>query len=204
MAVKSNEPPAPVESRGRGRPRSDKSRLAILQAARELIEENGPAGLTMEAIASRAGVGKPTIYRWWPDRHSVAMAALMSGESTAPAASRSRSALSSLAKQMRSVVEVFATPGGRNVAAMIASADRDSEISKAFRNHFVMARRDEGREMLLEAIEAGEIRRDANVDVILDMLYGALFFRLLMGHAPLDDALVKRLIAEAVSGLRID
>ena len=185
-----------------GRPRSDKSRLAILQAARELIEENGPAGLTMEAIAARAGVGKPTIDRWWPDRHSVAMAALRSSEATAPAASRSRSALSSLAKQMRAVVEVFSTPVGRNVATMIASADRDSEISKAFRNHFVMTRRDEGRQLLLQAIETGEIRNDANIDIILDMLYGALFFRLLMGHAPLDDALVKKLIAEALHGLR--
>lgn len=156
----------------------------------------------MEAIAARAGVGKPTIYRWWPDRHSVAMAALMNSESSAPATSRSRSALSSLAKQMRSVVEVFTTPVGRNVAAMIASADRDSEIAKAFRNHFVLTRRDEGRALLLKAIEAGEIRRDVNIEVTLDMLYGALFFRLLMGHAPLDDALVKQVIAEALSGLR--
>jgi AcrR family transcriptional regulator len=201
MPVKSSST-VPPEPRGRGRPRSDKSRLAILQAARELIEENGPAGLTMEAIAARAGVGKPTIYRWWPDRHSVAMAALMNSESSAPAASRSRSALSSLAKQMRSVVEVFTTPVGRNVAAMIASADRDSEISKAFRNHFVLTRRDEGRALLLKAIEAGEIRSDVNVEITLDMLYGALFFRLLMGHAPLDDALVKQVIAEALSGLR--
>jgi AcrR family transcriptional regulator len=54
-----------------------------LRAARELIEENGPTALTMEGIAARAGVGKPTIYRWWPDRHSVAMAALMESESVA-------------------------------------------------------------------------------------------------------------------------
>ena len=156
----------------------------------------------MEGIAARAGVGKPTIYRWWPDRHSVAMAALMDSEARVPATSRGRTALSSLTKQMRSVVEVFATPVGRNVATMIASADRDSELAKAFRNHFVLARREEGRALLLKAIDTGEIRKDANVEVALDMLYGALFFRLLMGHAPLDDVLVKQLIAQSLSGLR--
>ena len=189
--------------RGRGRPRSDAARLAILRAARELMEENGPTALTMEGIAARAGVGKPTIYRWWPDRHSVAMAALMENESVPPSTRGGRSSLDSLRRQLRKVVSLFATSIGRNVATMIASADHDSELSKAFRNHFVMTRREEGRALLLQAIGSGEIRRDANVEIVLDMLYGALFFRLLMGHAALDDALTNQLLEEALRGLHV-
>src|SRR3970040_869626 len=98
MAVKNNSPLNPTV-RGRGRPRSDRSRRAILHAARELIEENGPTALTMEGIAARAGVGKPTIYRWWPDRHAVTMAALMD-EAPPPAARPARSALRQLGRQL--------------------------------------------------------------------------------------------------------
>jgi AcrR family transcriptional regulator len=158
----------------------------------------------MEGIAARAGVGKPTIYRWWPDRHAVAMAALMENESAVSSTgARGRSPLGSLHKQLRKVVSLFATSVGRNVTTMIASADNDSELSKAFRNHFVLARREEGRALLLQAIDSGEIRRDANVEIVLDMIYGALFFRLLMGHAALDDALVGQLLKTALRGLRV-
>ena len=202
MKVKDNSPPNSA-ARSRGRPRSDSARRAILRAARELIEENGPTALTMEGIAARAGVGKPTIYRWWPDRHSVAMAALMESESAVSSSgSNSRSPMEALQTQLRKVVSLFATSMGRNVTTMIASADHDSELSKAFRNHFVLARREEGRGLLLQAIDKGEIRPDANVEIVLDMIYGALFFRLLMGHAALDEALVKQLLEEALRGLR--
>jgi AcrR family transcriptional regulator len=199
--VKGKSPPNPA-IRARGRPRSDSARRAILRAARELIGENGPTALTIEGIAARAGVGKPTIYRWWPDRHSVAMAALMESESAvSSSATTGRSPMGSLHRQLRKVVSLFATPIGRNVTTMIASADNDSELSKAFRNHFVLARREEGRALLLQAIDRGEIRPDANVEIVLDMIYGALFFRLLMGHATLDDALVRQLLEEALRGL---
>jgi AcrR family transcriptional regulator len=200
--VKNDRSGASLGRRARGRPRSDVARKAILRAARELIEELGPTAVTMEGIAARAGVGKPTIYRWWPDRHSVAMAALMENEPFTAATRRGRSALDSLQRQLRSVVSLFATPVGRNVATMIASADHDSEISKAFRNHFVLARREEGRAFLEQAIADAEIRPDANVEIVLDMLYGAVFFRLLMGHGKLTEALIKQLLTEALRGLR--
>src|ERR1700733_11433873 len=102
--VKSNPQSTPA-TRSRGRPRSDSARRAILRAARELIDENGPTALTVEGIAARAGVGKPTIYRWWPDRHSVAMAALMEGESTLSASGNAgRSPMGALQRQLKKVV----------------------------------------------------------------------------------------------------
>jgi AcrR family transcriptional regulator len=196
------KPETEQKARGRGRPRSADARRAILSATRELLDAHGPAGLTIEGIAARAGVGKPTIYRWWPDRNAVAMAALMESEGSTTAPQKQRLPLDSLRKQLAQVVAVFATPVGRTVAAMIASADSDSELAKSFRNHFILARREEGRSLLHAAIERGDVRRDANIEVALDMIYGALFYRLLMGHAPLDDALVKHLVKEALRGLR--
>lgn len=175
----------------------------MLRAARALLEEAGPAAVTMEAVAARAGVGKPTLYRWWPNRHAVAMAALMEGTRETERPARSRSPVQALRQQLRETAATFATRTGRNVAAMIATSDPDTELSKAFRNQFVLARRDEGRALLVAGIERGEVRRDADVEAALDLIYGALFFRLLVGHAPLDDGFVEGLLDAALRGLAV-
>ena len=106
-------------------------------------------------------------------------------------------------QHLKKVIEVFAQPAGRTVARMIAAADDDSELSKAFRNHFIAARREEGRALLLRAIELGEIRAGLDVETALDMIYGALFFRLLLGHAPLNEALARQIVSEALGGMRL-
>ncbi len=193
--------PAAAPARSRGRPRSPQIRDAILRAARELMNEAGPAGLTMEAVAERAGVGKPTVYRWWPNRHAVAMAALMDQAALPKAASRKRSPLRALEQQLLVVSETLVSRQGRNVTAMIAAADPDTEVAKAFRHHFVLARRSEGKALLEEAVQAGELRAGLDVEVALDQVYGALFFRVLMGHAGIDAAFVRALVKQVVRGL---
>src|SRR5262245_24996485 len=108
-----------------GRPPSDRARAAILDAARRLLSDGGPAAVTMEAVAARAGVGKPTVYRWWPDRHAVTMAALMeSGDQTQPSR-RPRSMRDGLRLQLRAIVDRFSTPVGRHVTALLAASDPD-------------------------------------------------------------------------------
>src|SRR5262245_22122257 len=187
--------------RPRGRPRSAKARSAILRAARELLREGGPAGVTMEGVAARAGVGKPTVYRWWPDRHAVAMAALMEVEAPQTSSRAPRSAILALRQQLRTIAESFATSTGRHVATMIAASDLETEFSKAFRNHFVLARRAEGRALLEQAIRHGEVRPDLDAEVALDLLYGPLFFRLLLGHAPLDASFTDEVLSHVLRGL---
>ena len=121
-----------ARSRRRGRPRSAEAREAILRAARELLAEGGPAAVTMEGVAARAGVGKPTVYRWWPDRHAVAMAALMEGDAERPARKTPRSAIQGLRQQLRTIADRFASPTGRHVTTMIAASETETEFSKAF------------------------------------------------------------------------
>jgi AcrR family transcriptional regulator len=187
----------------RGRPRNLELREAVLRAARDLLDQVGPSGVTMEAVAARAGVSKPTVYRWWSNRHAVTMAALMESELPGARTRRSESPVHALSQQLRGIVDTLASRTGRNVATLIAAADPDTELSKAFRNHFVLARREEGRVLLMKAADLGEIRCDVNLEVTLDMIYGPLFFRLLLGHAPLDAAFVNGLIASLLRGLSI-
>ena len=189
--------------RPRGRPRDLAAKEAILQAARTLLDEGGPGAVTMEAVAARAGVGKPTVYRWWPDRHAVAMAALMAAEpSPRGPARRAAGAIEALRAQLRQIATRFASPTGRHITSMIAAADPESELGKAFRGHFVLARRAEGRTILEQAIAEGQIGGDLDIDVALDALYGAVFFRLLLGHAPLDVTFVDTLLAQTMGRTR--
>ena len=187
--------------RPRGRPRSTDARAAILRATREILEDGGITSVTMEGIAARAGVGKPTIYRAWPNAHAVAMAAMMEAEDTAPKLARTHSAVADLKRQLRGVAAVFASRIGRQVTSMIASASSETELSKVFRNHFILARREEGRAFLTRAIAQREIRRAIDVDVALDMIYGPIFYRLLMGHAPLDGKFTDAVVDHALRGL---
>ena len=188
-------------ARPRGRPRNLDARAAILAAARELMNEAGPAGVTMEGVAARCGIGKPTVYRWFANRHALAMEALMDEPPAAVKPLARSTAWAALKRQLLAVADTLNSRHGRHVTAMIAAADPDTEIAKAFRNHFVLARRKEGRELLMQAMERGELRADADLETALDQVYGALFFRVLLGHARVDAAFVRRLLDQARRGL---
>lgn len=187
-------------ARPRGRPRDAGARAAILRAAAEILEEGGVTALTMEGVALRAGVGKPTIYRSWRNAQELAMAALIETQK-APAVPRATSsALDDLRAQLRKVAAVFVSRIGRNVAMMVAAADEDTEISRVFRTHFILARREEGRALLENAIEQNAVRADIDFETALDMIYGPLFYRLLVGHKPLTAEFTDSLVAHAVEG----
>jgi len=84
---------------------------------------------------------------------------------------------------------------------MIAAAQSDSELAKVFRNHFILKSREEGRTLLEEAIAAREMRKDIDLDAALDLIYAPLYFRLLIGHGPLDAAFTDRILDLALAGL---
>src|SRR5688500_2970986 len=189
------------ERPARGRPRSKMARAKILAAARTLLEERGLPGLTVEGIAARAGVGKPTIYRHWPNAQAVAMDAFLETGDAAPGPAGGSSALGALRGQLHGIAATLASPAGRSTAAMIAAAQNDSELAKVFRNRFILKSRETGRALLLQAAEQGAVRADADLEVALDLIYAPLYFRLLIGHGPLDAAFTDALLDTALEGL---
>lgn len=188
--------------RARGRPRSVAAQEAILNAAAALIAKGGIGAVTMEAVARAAGVGKPTVYRNWESREALAMAALLKGGPIKTSIKESDSAIDDLRRQLSRVVTAFCAPRGRNAALMVASAEPESELGKAFRNQVMLASREEGRSLLKRAAAEGSVREDADFDVILDLIYGPIFYRLLIGHAPVSEAFADALLTEVLTGLR--
>ena len=193
-----SEGPEPAR---RGRPPSKAARRAILRAARELLDEGGLLSVTMEGVAARAGVGKPTVYRHWSNRYEVAMAALIEASRDAEAPPGAAAPLEALKCQLHRLAALFTSSTGRNVAAMLVSGYGETELSKAFRLYFVQARRDEGRALLERAVAAGEIRADVDLELALDLIYGPIFYRLMMARAPIDAGFADALLREVLAGI---
>ena len=185
-----SQAPSPAS---RGRPRDPRTRTAILTAARALLDKGGLTAVTIEAIAAKAGVSRPTIYRYWPNAPAVAMAAFLEAAS-ATAAKTSRSPLAALRAQLHAVADAFAAPAGRSVAAMVAAAQSETELAKAFRNEFIARNRDAARLMLERCIAERLVVPPADIDLALDLVFGPLFYRLLMGHAPITRGFVDQLL----------
>ena len=185
----------------RGRPRDEEKRLRALAAAREILMSEGLGRLSMEAVAARSAVSKPTLYRYWANAQEMAMAALIADDG-AEALSGGATAKERLVAQMDGLIAAFATTRGRQIAMTLASADPESEFTRAFRTRVILASREAGRSILDAGISAGEIDLSADFDVILDMLYGPIFYRLLVGHAPLDSRLASLLVERIWACLR--
>ncbi len=178
--------------------RSGRAREAILRAAIELASEQGDAELSIEGIASRAGVGKATIYRWWPNKTSVLLDAFLSTLSADWPFPNSGSARDDLGEQMVAAVNLLSGPQvGKALTALLAAGQRDPAIASALRNRFIADRRASGRDVVRRGVERGELRADTDPDLLLDMLYGAVYYRLLVSGENPDVAYVKALLDQA-------
>jgi AcrR family transcriptional regulator len=171
-----------------GRPRSERSRAAILAAAGELMIEGGLGAATVEAIADRAGVGKATIYKWWPSRAAVALEGMTLVAADSWDVPESATALEALAEHMRAVVRLFtSSPAGALMRSLAADAQSDPEIAEALRQQWLEPRRAVSRRILLDGIAAGELAEDLDLEATLDLIYAPLYYRLLFGHGPLEE-----------------
>ena len=190
------------QSRPPGRPRSERAHRAILQAANELLENEGFAAVTVEAIAERAGVSKATIYRWWPNRAAVVMDGFLSIVSSEVPFPHTGYAREDIRIHMRRLAEAFSGNLGRTVAALIAEGQADPELAEALRSRWLSVRRTEAREILELGIERSELREDLDPEVAVDVLYGPIYYRMLVGHAPLDEDFANTLADHVFAGLR--
>ncbi|WP_031480748.1 TetR/AcrR family transcriptional regulator [Maridesulfovibrio frigidus] len=176
-----------------GRPRSEKSREAIINATHDLLAEKGVAGVTIEAIAKRAGVGKPTIYRWWATSADIVLEAVLSQAETSIPVPTCDSLGEALRQFLRQSMQSIADGGGAHLRFLMAQAQKDEGFRERFRANFVAKRRAALVSIFLEAVEDGQIGSDHNLEMVVDMIFGAMWYRLLIGHAPMDKSFADEL-----------
>jgi AcrR family transcriptional regulator len=191
-----------VDGVGRGRPRSERARLAVLDAAADLLIEGGMSAATTEAIAARAGVGKATIYKWWPSRAHVALDSFFMRTKATMAVDAGASLADALAAQVGALVRLLRDPAtGSLMREIVAVAQTDPDIRSALDTRWVRPRRVVVERALREAAERGEIRTDVDFAAAMDQLFAPLYYRLLFGHEPLDDRLAETLVRQVITGL---
>ena len=175
---------APLASR-----RRESSRLAILDAALSLCREEGYARLSIEAIAARAGVGKGTIYRWWPSKGAVLLEALDREAAGWAAFPDTGDLVADMRTTIKDVVRFQANPNfGPPFAALIAEAQQDPAIGPLLLERFFRPRRAPIVERLRRAQEVGQLPETLDVEAVLEVIFGALFHRMLLRSGPLDAA----------------
>jgi AcrR family transcriptional regulator len=156
----------------------------------------------MEEVATRAGVGKATVYRRWPSRGALALDAFMSefrSQLTLPDTGSLRGDLyASLGAWCRAV---STTRAGRMLAGLIAEAQRDPQVALAWRERVFDPLRDQQKTLVDRAAQSGEIPRDTDADVVLDLVFGAAYHRLLQGHLPLTDRFARQVVDLVMDGL---
>jgi AcrR family transcriptional regulator len=186
--------PAATEERRPGRPRSAEADAAILDAAIDAFIEGGWDGLSIEGVAASAGVGKTTIYRRYPTRLDLILAAaekLAEDKGAAPDTGTLRGDLRALADAYLRMVDE--TRAGHAIPAMVAATARRPELAAAYRE-FVADRRRISAVPLARAVQRGELALEADPQLVLDLLVGPLFYRAFVSRQPLDDAYLDGLV----------
>ncbi|MDJ0596582.1 MAG: TetR/AcrR family transcriptional regulator [Pleurocapsa sp. MO_226.B13] len=190
-----------VAKSGRGRPRSPETRAKILKAAYEMLNEVGFMDLTIEGVAARSGVGKPTIYRRWKTKSALAMDAFLEAVNPELAFPDTGSAQDDFREQMQKIVKLMKSPRGEVLASVIGCGQAEEELISAFRENWLIPRRKDAKKIFQRGVERGELRSNVDVEVAIDALYSPLFYRLLLKHQPLTEKFVDELVDVVMKGL---
>ena len=175
-----NEPP-------RGRPRSEPKRQAIIDATLALIESRGFTGLSVDRIAEQAGVGKATVYRWWPTKAAVTLDAALTIATPATSHPKTGSAREDLARHLRYIIRLFrGARTGPIIAAVLGEIQHDPELAAEYQRRVQAPRRAAAKQILEDGIARGELRADLDRDDVLDLIYGPIYYRLLITHKPMS------------------
>lgn len=185
-----------------GRVRSDDAREQVLDATTALLEEGGYAALTIEGVAARAHVAKSTIYRWWKskpalviDAYAQATAARMPEPDTGTVAGDLTAFLTQLYRVVDYPMRMQALRG------LMAEAQLDPDFAATFRD-WIGSRRTVLTDMLLRGIDRGELAGDIDLGYAADLIFGPFWYRLLVGHTPLEPAQAARHVTSVLAALR--
>ena len=174
--------------RAPGRPRSPEADEAILEATVDVFAEVGFEALTMEGVAARAGVGKNTLYRRFPNKLDLVVSAVRCYTNVGavpPDTGTTRGDVQAIVDDL--VAIVTDTPMGRMLPILVATRTRVPELDVAY-SEIVADKRARSAAVVRRGIERGDFRPDVDLDVVVDAFVSAIFYRFLVTNAPLDDA----------------
>ncbi len=185
----------------KGRPRNVETEKAILAASYELLLENGFGAVTVEKIAERAKVSKATIYKWWPNKAAVVMDSFLSAAMSRLPVPDTGSVINDIVIQVTNLAKFLTSREGKVINELIAEGQFDVKLAEEYRTRYFNPRRLESRRILERGMDRGELRKDLDVELSIDLIYGPLFYRLLVTGDTLDESFIEVLIKYAFEGI---
>ncbi len=187
---------------GRPRGKNAVSHAAILDAVYDLLKETSSRELTMDAIARRAKVGKPTLYKWWPSKAALVMAMFEERLNGAMEAPEAATAEKILRAKMTHLIREFNGLFGKVVADLIAEGQADPLILREFYERHIRGRRASTAADIERGIASGEFLPNTNPERMIDAIFAPVYYRLLLRYAPLTEEFGSELIDQALFGYR--
>jgi AcrR family transcriptional regulator len=188
-----------------GRPRGEVavSHTAILDAVYAMLMEGPAHELTMEAVAKRAKVGKPTLYRWWPSKAALILAMFHDRLGGTVEVPKTATAEKALRVKMKFLIGECNGLFGKVMADLIAEGQGDPSILKDLYENHIRGRRATTIAEIERGMASGELSADADPELLMDAMFGPVYLRLLMRSEPLTEAYGNELIDQALRGVRM-
>lgn len=188
-----------------GRPRDARCEAAILSATLDLFSEVGFEGMSIEALAARAGVGKTTIYRRWPSKEAIVVAAVATSLSGAESPIDTGSLTGDLvATVKRAYCFLTSTVSGQVLPQMMRHVATDTALGRLYVQQVLAPKRRRMTEMLERAVARGELRADTDLAAAADSIMGTLvYLRLTRRIYDLEEAAVIRAVDQVLDGIRV-
>ncbi|MCW3060431.1 MAG: TetR family regulatory protein [Capsulimonas sp.] len=193
-----------AEKKQRGRPASSSatSHEQILDAVQAILTEKSVRDLTIEEVARRAGVGKPTIYKWWPSKFALVLDLFERQKIPTVRAPIGATAEEVIRLQVATTIEFLNGFFGKVARELVAEVQSSPDLLREYQERYIMPRRAVSHEVIQKAIASGEFRSDTDPDILIDMIYGPIYYRLLIRYKELDTAYGDTIVTHALSTVK--
>jgi AcrR family transcriptional regulator len=173
-----------------------------MDAVYALLQERSVRDLTMEAVAKRAGVGKPTLYKWWASKAALVFAMFHERLASKLDALQTATVEEAIRLRVRRLIAEFQDLFGKVMTELIAEGQSDPKILQELYEQHVSIRRAHTAADIERAKSRGEFRPDIDAELLVDQIIGPIYFRMLLRIAPLDQAFGEKLVDQVLSGAR--
>ncbi|WP_342424239.1 TetR/AcrR family transcriptional regulator [Paenibacillus sp. FSL E2-0178] len=186
----------------RGRPRNTEAKNAILNASYDLLLEMGFGAVTVEKIAEQAQVSKATIYKWWPNKAAVVMDGYLFAATARLPIPDSGSVKEDLLIHAGNLAMFLSSREGKVITELIGEGQFDAGLAEAYRSRYFGPRRQEAWQLLERGVARGELKQELDIGSCIDLIYGPIFYRLLLTGDELNEESVRKLVLLALEGIQ--
>jgi AcrR family transcriptional regulator len=188
--------------RGRGRRPAAEVREQILDAAADLLFDEGMAGFTIEKVAKLSGASKMTIYKWWPSKGALALDGYFHRVDPQLEFPDTGNIEADLRAQLHTFLRVIRdSPAGRAIGELIGQAQSDPDLKASYLDRYSSPRRAKAVAVMEMAKSRGQLRASLDPETVVDQLWGSCYHRLLLPDQPLTDEFVDALVDNLFHGI---